>query len=207
MISESATCRKMLWDIGESLTRRRSQKRWSERSILLVERDCFVSGFLSRKLRESTKIPDSTWKLQLPAIKYPRTGSFLDRMNCWKFDEHYQLDQPQTTRLKYEKLCNWLVHSYVFAIHQEDNGGLGGIFVNSDHSRNDGLWYLKLHVLTRAIQRVASDYVIKSYGKRKPPNDEFDLKLFGQWDAAERSGLATWSWSTEDPVEAPDLTR
>ena len=57
MISDSFPWREELLRVAGRLEKRKAQRRWTERTMFLVERDIMISAYAIRKLKEANKIP------------------------------------------------------------------------------------------------------------------------------------------------------
>jgi hypothetical protein len=59
VIADSIPWRDELLKVAERLHKRKSQRRWLERTSFLVERDVMVSAYAVRKLNEGRKLSDN----------------------------------------------------------------------------------------------------------------------------------------------------
>lgn len=68
-------------------------------------------------------------------------------------------DAPKTDNISIKNVCNLLIHSYVFVAEQQClTAPIKGVFFNSDRTRNQVLYHLKLNNWIRLLQNIGSDY-------------------------------------------------
>lgn len=148
MISDSTPWREDLLRIAERLEKRKTQKRWTERTTYLVERDMTLGAFIVRRLNESRRVSDTLAARRFPVERYSLVGDVPDVYNRHEFYELYDLESGTTDTLPLSHLCNQIIHSYVwhFAV-TEDSGMLDGVYVCSDHKRRKTLYKIPIDSL------------------------------------------------------------
>ena len=154
--------------MAQRLEARRSQKRWSERTTFLVERDLMVGAYAIRKLSEAKKLSTAFEAEQVPATEFPLKGSrHPDRMYWHRVDEFYDLDDGRRVDLTLRDICNQFIHSWVFMEGFSDGGpGLDGVFVCSDSERKKRLLYFKVETLVRILRRAGEEEITSLSGVR-----------------------------------------
>jgi glycerol kinase len=65
MIGDSVPWKDELLKIADRLENRKTQRRWTERTGFLAERDIMVSAYAIRKLLEARKVSDIPARLRL----------------------------------------------------------------------------------------------------------------------------------------------
>ncbi len=142
----------------------------------------FTIAFAIRKLIESDKIGSDfpTWNISL--IRYPRTHyDYVHYMNWHKVDKLYHLHKEEKTSKNIEELSNLLIHSFVFMpVTSEIDDCLEGFYFNSDKTKNDYLFYIKLKDFTNLIEWIALSNVVAEI-RAKDPNEKFGWKVYRKY--------------------------
>ncbi|HEY3307230.1 MAG TPA: hypothetical protein VGJ93_02130 [Desulfuromonadaceae bacterium] len=157
MIFESAPWKEELLKIADRLERRYNQKRWSERSLFLLEREVFVGFFSVRKLMESNKISDKIKEKEVELAVYPAGEKPVTLLNQHKFPELYDLYAGKTDRLTYHDICNQFIHSSIFAPFTPFGKSLVGAYIASDRAKKKQLYYITLVKIVEIFKNVGSD--------------------------------------------------
>lgn len=161
----------MIWDshpwkvelgrLGRSLQRRRTQKRWGEASLAKFEREIFLMAFIIRRLLESNKLSDELESTSISALSYPQHGRVVDFLNWHRLDDLYDLKEGKPLRLSLSKLCNEIMHSFVFLPSFDDaTGSLAGVYVASDRDKDKRVLKIELTQLVETARRVVSDEIV-----------------------------------------------
>ena len=170
----------MLWNTGQwkyelsqianRLEKRLTQKRWTERTNFLVERDIMVSAYMIRKLHEAHKVSDALNSAPVHVTAYKLVGSapelYSDEV------EGFDMEHPEKRTLKLQQLCNQFIHSFVF-IHffGDAERTWEGVGVASDRDRKKNLHYVESIVLIELIRKVAYEDIV-SIGMSTDENGE-----------------------------------
>jgi len=167
MILESWPWKRDLARRAEVIRLRKTQQRWSEASFAAVERDLFVSAYSIRKLMDAGKISDEVESMSFEVTYHrPRGSRAVDFMNRDKLDELYDLSRGTATEISIRKLCNQIIHSFVFTPMLEEGGGLAGFFVASDSEKERRLLYFSVDALINVLVRVAEDDIVSMSVRR-----------------------------------------
>lgn len=99
-----------------------------EKFAFKVEEFYFITSFIVRKLIESFKLSDEYRGIQYRLIKYKRNEDEfkIDLLNNHKIKTKFDFESPQEILLGTNKICNLVIHSYIFLIAIE-NESLNGI--------------------------------------------------------------------------------
>lgn len=160
MISDSVPWREELWRIADRLEKKAQQKRWTDRSSFLVERDMMTSAYAIRRLNEAHKISDDLAKTLVPAMRYQRIGAVPDIWDRHEFWTHYDLENGKPDQITIPHLCNQLIHSFVWIISgNEDTELFDGAFVASEKERVKHLYFLSVQSLIDLCRKVAAEDV------------------------------------------------
>jgi hypothetical protein len=154
MIYESEPWREELVRIASRLEKRYTQKRWSERSFYLLEKEIFLGAFAARKLIESRKVSDRVAKSRIQVARYPAGSEAITLLNQHKFQELYNLYANEKESLTYRDICNQFIHSSIFAPFVPFGKALVGVFVASDRSKSEQLYYMPSVRLIELFQSI-----------------------------------------------------
>lgn len=199
MIFDSTTWKADLANRVKAINARLTQSRWPSRSLVLLEQDIFLGAYITRKLNESGKLPDSTWKLSIPCHTSRRRESFLSTMNWHRLHDHYDLSNFVQSRLPVSDLCNWLIHSFVFVLDHGsiNNRGFKGIYLNSDRSKSNGIWHIDARDIVQFFGRVANDDIwqLKVLFSKDDSGRSIETKsALGYWDD---DNVDNWQWMSD----------
>lgn len=157
-----------------------SRSDWDEAALVGFEKAVLTSAYSMRKLAESCKLSDQTVAEPVPVTKYSARGKQVGLMNWWKYWDLYDLENGNRETLSLLKLCNQLIHSFIFLVETEDRADapISYVLFNSDRDRNKLLYRLQISDLVDTMRLVgnecpssitsmydpeAGDYVIKTY--------------------------------------------
>lgn len=168
MIWESAPWKREIVRVASALHQRKSQKRWNEASSAKLEKEIFYSAFAVRKLLEAKKISDEMETRSIKAFRFPPTDRPADIMNWHRLNELYDLTRPSPCQLSLKNFCNQFIHSFVFqAVLNEEERGLAGLFVSSDHKKAENLYYFDIDQIIDFLDAVADDDILTLKMERK----------------------------------------
>lgn len=151
--------------LAPKLKARQKQKRYTDRSLAVFEKEIFFAFYAIRKLIESEKLSDSVANLSVPAFSYPRKGK-PEPFRSWRYklDALYDFQKRKPVPLNLGFVCNQIIHSYIYIEGFDDDGKLDGIFFSSDRERKRKLYYLELSAIVNLLKRVGSNYPRKWSG-------------------------------------------
>ena len=90
----------------------------------------------------------------------------VDYMNAHRIDELFDLQESRTEERDLTFLCNQFIHSYVFTVVQSEDGALAGVYVSSDRTRREKLYFVDASHILHAFRSVGKDYPTKQIMKR-----------------------------------------
>jgi len=111
-----------------------------------------------RKLIDAAKVATATRTMEIAVEQYPWKGKPVTRLNWHKLDELYDFDAEVAARIPLQRICNQMVHSYVFAMAHSDSGGLGGFLFVSDRDKHRHLHVLDIDEAIALFEHVGRDY-------------------------------------------------
>lgn len=135
-------------------------KRWSEKQLVLLEREIMIAFFCIRSLIERKKITDNLTKKRIPVVAYPiRLGKGAHLLNRCDFEELYHMESPVERELHLEFLSNQIIHSYViFAQRDRQKKKFSDLLVCSNYERNRQLFQVAIKELIAVMREVAKNY-------------------------------------------------
>ena len=161
VIDDSIPWKEDLLRVADVLERRTRQRRWTERTSFLVERDVMNGAYAVRKLNEARKISDELAAETVACRRHTLTGRPVDIWNRHAFYEHYDMEHPESVALALAGFCNQVIHSCVWMLsatedppHQFD-----GIYVSSDRARKRHVYFMPADSLISVFRSVGSDDV------------------------------------------------
>lgn len=157
MIRESGLWKEELLRIADALERRYNQKRWTERSLFLLEKELFVGFFILRKLIESSKISTVLTKEMVDVAVYQAGMKEITLLNQHRFPEFYDLYAGKTETLNYEHVSNQFIHSSIVAPFIPFGGSLVGVFIVSDRVMKKQIYYIALRKIIEIFISVGND--------------------------------------------------
>jgi hypothetical protein len=158
MIWESGDWKEDLLKIALKLSKRIHQKRWTERSFFLFEREMFFAFYSIRKLIEAKKLSDYVVEAKISLQAFKSMGLPVTRFNRDRINELYDLQNPSNKSIKLKDICNQFIHSYIFVPCFGEFNELDGIIFCSDHTRKHRVFKLAIADLIEALKMVGSDY-------------------------------------------------
>lgn len=159
MIIDSAPWREELLRVADRLEQKSQQKRWTDRSTFLVERDMMIAAYAIRRLTESHKLTDDLVRTSVPVMRHRRTAEFApDVWSTYRFWDFYDLDGGIQESITLRHFCNQLIHSFVWHLScTPDTELFDGAFVASEHEKDKHLYFIPVISLIDLCRRVASE--------------------------------------------------
>lgn len=184
VINDSVPWREQLLAVARSLEKRKVQRRWTDRTSFLVERDIMTSAYAVRKLDESRKVSDRLAARQWSVVEYKVIGRPPDLWGRFEPWEYYDLKAGASISRDMRQLCNQIIHSWVWMISATEGDDFDGIFVSSDRQRRKSLYFIHVDVLISIFREVGHE-------------DIFEIEL-SRDDAGDIQYLSIKGCSTED---------
>lgn len=157
MVWESENWKQPLLKLAKRLKTLKASKDLSDDQLAQVERDVFIGFYSVRRLIETpTKVTDRTRKLSLSLMKYANVKPVTWRNNH-KLDELYDLRRSNEESRDVIFVCGRIIHSFVFAPCQSDDGGLSGVFFTSDLDKNKFLFFITIDQVISLFSEVGND--------------------------------------------------
>ncbi|MFJ8152514.1 hypothetical protein [Streptomyces sp. NPDC094468] len=181
MIQESGPWRVELLGTAERLAKRKSQRRWTDRTEFLIERDVMVGAYSVRRLKESFKVSDNLANRTWPVRVHDPCGPVADVHNSHKIWDLYDLENGRDVELSLTNVCNQVIHSWVWGFSvQEDGCGLDGIFVSSDKKRKKCLYFLSIDMLVDLFRSVGEEDIYRIEMRRDETGEMRFTRIVGR---------------------------
>ncbi|ALP65196.1 hypothetical protein [Paraburkholderia caribensis] len=145
----------------------------AERQLVRLERELFVGFYSIRKLLDTFKVSPATRRMKLVLNWSPSNGQVVDYMNAHRLDNLYELRKTTSEQRDLLFLCNQFVHSYVFMPVIDEKHSFTGVYVNSDRTRHDRIYYVEERQIIDIFKIVGNDY---------PSTQHMRRNKSGQWE-------------------------
>jgi len=174
MIWESSYWKDPLLDLVKRIKSWESRKDFDEPDFVEIELQIMIGFYSVRKLIEAKKLSDQVALARISAKSFPNLKD-VNLLNWHHIDTFYDLNNPKETRLPLRFVANQLIHSYVFIIDEEEEGGFSGIFFCSDNKRNEELFHVSSKEFKRVFELVGSDYPSDARIRFNPKTKDYDV--------------------------------
>jgi len=122
-----------------------------------------MGAYSIRRLIDSNKSSSLLPSKRIPTVRYPLVGRkpmVLDRFDPERF---YDLHQPTRSELEVGRLCNQIIHSFVFQIYLEEDATTSVVFI-SDLDRGRHLHGVRFEVLANLFDYVGREDIVDFSG-------------------------------------------
>ena len=180
MIDDSIPWKEELLKVADRLDAKTKQKRWTDRTGYLIERDFMVSAYAMRRLIEAFKVSDALRLRQIPVERFELVGRNPDWSNRHKIHKSYDLQNGRRQTLLVMNLCQQIIHSFVFLLSGDGSPGhFDGVYVTSDYDKGKYLFRVR-----------ASDYITlcRDVGVEDVHSMHMRRRADGQWKSIEILG-------------------
>lgn len=162
MISDSVPWKEELLKLAQTIERRTTQRRWTERTSFLVERDLMNAGYAIRRLNEARKISDELAAETVTVQRHNLIGGPVDVWNRHKIWEHFDLDRPETVELALTEFSNQLIHSWVWMLSATETKPyrFDGVWVSSDWASKRYLYFFSADTLVQLFRAIGLDDIM-----------------------------------------------
>lgn len=145
---------------AEAIKKRQRCQRWSEKQVVMLEREIMIAFFCIRSLIERHKVTDALAQHPLPVVAYPiLPGKHAHLLNCCDIDELYRMDSPVQRTVNLSFFCNQVIHSYVITAQREPSEKkFTTLIVCSDYERNRQLFRVVIKDIILVMRKVAANY-------------------------------------------------
>lgn len=136
MIDDAALWKDELVKIADRLEAKTRQRRWTDRTGYLIERDFVASAYAIRKLIEADEVSEELGQRQIPVKRFDFSGT--PPTSSDDIADSYDFDNGRRRMLPVAELCHEILHSVVFTFCSGESEDLfDGIYLSSDRDRNE----------------------------------------------------------------------
>lgn len=173
MIHESLYWKAPLIRSANWLERLRFDENSEGRALVRFERELFTGFYSIRKLFETFKLSVSTKSLVFH-LQWSPCIKMVDYFNAHRIDELFDLQAIQSEDRDLAFLCNQFIHSYVFVPVLHKAGTLAGVYVSSDRTRHEKLYFVELNQVIHAFRTVGRDYPREQHLRRNAKTNQWE---------------------------------
>ena len=139
------------------LKKHRAYRRWSEKQLVLFERQLMLVAFQVRSLLERPKVNGRARSTGMSALRYKKTGDrpFTYTGSGWPH-ERFDMEHPEPAVLSALDVCNQLIHYYWMQTWSERRA-FSGMLVFSDFMRHKWAYEFRIEDLLQLFQSFAED--------------------------------------------------
>jgi hypothetical protein len=166
MIQDSIPWKEELLRVAARLDKKRVQKRWTERSGYLMERDIMISAYSMRRLIDAWKVSDGLSSRNFRVQRFPLLDRAPDFMNKYFFWELFDLDAATVVDLSLGNLCNQIIHSWMWSLSATEQDEFDGIYVSSDRSCSSILYHIPIDQYVAIIRDIGREDIIEKRMER-----------------------------------------
>jgi hypothetical protein len=143
VIDDSIPWKDELVRVADRLEAKTRQKRWTDRTGYLIERDFMVSAYAMRKLSGSHKVSDERRQRQIPVRRFDLRGRPPDQRFPADIADSYDFENGRRWTLSVVNLCHEILDSFVFAFCCGETADLfDGIYVSSDRHKDECVYLI-----------------------------------------------------------------
>jgi hypothetical protein len=143
VIDDSIPWKEELAKVADRLDAKTKQKRWTDRTAYLIERDFMVSAYAMRKLIDAFKVSDALRLRQISVERFEPTSRPISYLGL-HIEKSYDIEHGRRQTLSVMNLCHQIVHSFVFVLScDESTGLLDGVYVTSDYDKDKYLFFIR----------------------------------------------------------------
>lgn len=126
----------------------------------IIEKSIFYLAFIIRKLLDcGGKLSDEADRYVIRA-KSIKPFVHIDLMQRWSEEDSHDWEHENSVTVLGKDVCNWLIHSYLFFVEQEENGPIINFCVSSDYDRNKILYRISLQDWLAYVGYIATDDIM-----------------------------------------------
>lgn len=142
-----------------------------ESASVALDKFAYTSAYIVRKLSEAHKLSDEFESILWPVLTHARldTKRPIHFMNWHRLEQHYDFEACMSTKITSRRLCNLLIHSFVFMPEMDETAErFSAILFNSDRTKDSELFEISLETLFQFAEAACEDYT-----------DSFDFSVSG----------------------------
>lgn len=118
-----------------------------------------VSAYAVRKLSEARLVSDELEERRWTIHRHKLRGEPPDIWNRYFFWETFDLESSTKESMTTVRLCNQIIHSWIWTTDFSEAGSFRGIYVASDRERRKCLYRVEIEVLIRLFDAVGREEI------------------------------------------------
>lgn len=169
MIHESYYWKQPLLDSAEEFRKFKDLSDIDEEIYIQIEKAIFIGFYSIRKLLETeVKVTDDLKAGFHNVSWFQHVGPNVTWRNNHKLDKLYKLDKSHSESRDLWFIASRIVHSFIFNLCVNENGGFDGILFTSDSDKNKKLYTLTTDEIIKIFELVGNNDVTKLEWYRCP---------------------------------------
>ncbi len=144
MIWESSFWKSDIIKLAKQLEKRRKQKKWFDTSFANAEKEIMVSAFMIRKLFDSHKIKENIEKKEIDIIYYKSSENKINILKRLSPEKYFKLEEQYEKKISIRKICDQIIHSYIFTLLRNEEKKLQAFWVSSDYIKFNELFEINI---------------------------------------------------------------
>ena len=81
-------------------------------------------------------------------------------MHRWPREGEFDWEEGKTKNVLGNKVCNWLIHSFVFFTEVNEDGTIESFFVSSDYDKNKVAYQVEISEWEKYMKFIETDWVV-----------------------------------------------
>lgn len=138
-----------------------------------------VGAYAVRRLSESYRLSDELQERRLEVTRFGATGRLITTLTRDQIDRNYQLEHGTKESRSAVKLCNTIIHSFVWILSADESGvGFDGVYVSSDRDKARSLLLVPLAGMLDLFRAVGDENIIGFQFRVDPETGEQTVRNF-----------------------------
>ena len=81
-------------------------------------------------------------------------------MHRWPREREFDWEEGRAKNVLGNKVCNWLIHSFVFLTEVNEDGTIESFFVSSDYDKNKVAYQVEISEWEKYMKFIETDWVV-----------------------------------------------
>lgn len=154
---ESRYWKEDLIGIYRRIKPKENPSRWSEKQMVIFEKDIILGFFIIRKLMETHKVSSKTKNYNIKVFR-AKSLKKIDDKNFWDIEEIYDLKNETIVTKDIHFVCNQFIHCNAIYAYRDKNRNWSGLYICSDFERNNYIYRISVEEILNVFDRASKDY-------------------------------------------------
>jgi hypothetical protein len=155
---ESYYWREDLLDHARRLRPVKNPKRWSERALVIFEKELMISFYIVRTLLERDKTSKKSDDYRVSVRCVPWNGRSLTKLNYFDIERLYSFDREFDDKISVKHLANQFIHSRAIFAIRDKTRNWSEIMLCSDLQAKNVLYRASIDEIRKTLLFVGKDY-------------------------------------------------